>query len=82
MTTGTIGSYIDELKSASIEIENQVKAHKILTEAGYNSLEVQKILQNKTLTAAIADIGGLSASTEERKELNKEIQKQLILTMN
>ena len=77
--TGTIGTYIDDLKSASKEIENQVKAHEALTTAGYNSLEIQKILQNKTLTAAIAEHGFLSVSIEEREQLNKEIQKTINL---
>jgi hypothetical protein len=73
MTTGTIGTYIDDLKSASREIENQVKAQVALTKEGYNSIEIQKILENKTLVAAIAARGFLSASIEERKELNVEI---------
>ena len=77
--TGTIGTYIDDLKSASKEIENQVKAHEVLTTEGYNSLEIQKILQNKTLTAAIAEHGFLSVSIEEREQLNKEIQKTINL---
>ena len=77
--TGTIGSYIDDLKTASREIENQVKAQDILTKAGYNALEIQKILENKTLVATIAQKGMLAASTEERKELNAEIQKTINL---
>ena len=44
MTTATIGTYIDELKSASREIENQVKAQQVLTKEGYNSLEIQNLV--------------------------------------
>ena len=70
---------IDELKSASREIENQVKAQQVLTKEGYNSLEIQKILENKTLTAAIAANNQLNASVQERKQLNAEIQKTINL---
>ena len=75
----TIGGYIQDVKDASREIENQVTAHQVLTKEGYNSLEIQKILQNATLTAKIAAQGGLKATTEEQKELNKEIQKTINL---
>ena len=75
----TIGGYIQDVKDASKEIENQVIAHKALTDEGYNSLEIQKILQNATLTAKIAAQGGLKATTEEQKELNREIEKTINL---
>jgi hypothetical protein len=75
----TIGGYIQDVKDASKEIENQVAAHQILTKEGYNSLEIQKILQNATLTAKIAAQGGLKATKEEQAELNKEIQKTINL---
>ena len=75
----TIGGYIQDVKDASKEIENQVIAHKALTDEGYNSLEIQKILQNATLTAKIAAQGGLKATKEEQAELNKEIQKTVDL---
>jgi TP901 family phage tail tape measure protein len=75
----TIGGYIQDVKDASKEIENQIVAHKVLTDEGYNSLEIQKILQDATLTAKIAAQGGLKATTEEQKELNKEIQKTIDL---
>jgi len=79
MTTGTIGTYIDDLKTANKEIENQIKAQDILTKAGYNAIEVQKILENKTLVAGIAERGFLSVSIEERAELNTEIKKTIDL---
>ena len=75
----TIGGYIQDVKDASKEIENQVTAHQALTKEGYNSLEIQKILQNVTLTAKIAAQGGLQATKEEQAELNKEIQKTINL---
>jgi TP901 family phage tail tape measure protein len=75
----TIGGYIQDVKDASKEIENQVTAHQALTKEGYNSLEIQKILQNETLTAKIAAQGGLQATKEEQAELNKEIQKTINL---
>jgi TP901 family phage tail tape measure protein len=75
----TIGGYIQDVKDASKEIENQVAAHEALTKEGYNSLEIQKILQNVTLTAKIAAQGGLQATKEEQAELNKEIQKTINL---
>jgi hypothetical protein len=75
----TIGGYIQDVKDASKEIENQVTAHQLLTKEGYNSLEIQKILQNATLTAKIAAQGGLKATKEEQAELNKEIQKTINL---
>jgi TP901 family phage tail tape measure protein len=75
----TIGGYIQDVKDASKEIENQVVAHKALTDEGYNSLEIQKILQNATLTAKIAAQGGLQATKEEQAELNAEIQKTINL---
>ncbi len=75
----TIGGYIQDVKDASKEIENQVTAHQVLTEEGYNSLEIQKILQDATLTAKIAAQGGLKATKEEQEELNKEIQKTIDL---
>jgi TP901 family phage tail tape measure protein len=75
----TIGGYIQDVKDASKEIENQVIAHQLLTKEGYNSLEIQKILQNATLTAKIAAQGGLKATKEEQAELNKEIQKTIDL---
>jgi TP901 family phage tail tape measure protein len=84
--TKTIGLYIDELKTANQEVENQTKAYNILVaardtnnKAVYTSLEIQKILENKTLAAAIAEKGFLNASTEERKELNEEIKLSLFL---
>jgi TP901 family phage tail tape measure protein len=75
----TIGGYIQDVKDASKEIENQIAAHELLTKEGYNSLEIQKILQNATLTAKIAAQGGLKATKEEQAELNKEIQKTIDL---
>jgi hypothetical protein len=75
----TIGGYIQDVKDASKEIENQVAAHKLLTKEGYNSLEIQKILQDATLTAKIAAQGGLKATKEEQIELNKEIKKTIDL---
>jgi TP901 family phage tail tape measure protein len=75
----TIAGYIQDVKDASKEIENQVIAHKALTDEGYNSLEIQKILQNATLTAKIAAQGGLKATKEEQAELNKEIEKTINL---
>jgi hypothetical protein len=75
----TIGGYIQDVKDASKEIENQVSAHQLLTKEGYNSLEIQKILQNATLTAKIAAQGGLKATKEEQIELNKEIKKTIDL---
>jgi len=75
----TIGGYIQDVKDASKEIENQVTAHQLLTKEGYNSLEIQKILQNVTLTAKIAAQGGLKATKEEQAELNKEIEKTINL---
>jgi TP901 family phage tail tape measure protein len=75
----TIGGYIQDVKDASREIENQVTAHELLTKEGYNSLEIQKILQNATLTAKIAAQGGLKATKEEQAELNKEIEKTINL---
>jgi hypothetical protein len=75
----TIGGYIQDVKDASKEIENQIIAHEVLTQEGYNSLEIQKILQNATLTAKIAAQGGLKATKEEQAELNKEIQKTIDL---
>jgi hypothetical protein len=75
----TIAEYIQDVKDASKEIENQVKAHQLLTKEGYNSLEIQKILQDVTLTAKIAAQGGLKATKEEQAELNKEIKKTIDL---
>ena len=75
----TIGGYIQDVKDASKEIENQVAAHQLLTKEGYNSLEIQKILQDATLTAKIAAQGGLKATKEEQIELNKEIKKTIDL---
>jgi hypothetical protein len=85
-TSGTIGSYIDELKAANEEVANQVKAYNALNgardkdnKAIYTTVEIQKILENKTLAAAIAERGFLSASTEERSELNEEIKRSITL---
>jgi TP901 family phage tail tape measure protein len=75
----TIAGYIQDVKDASKEIENQVAAHELLTKEGYNSLEIQKILQDATLTAKIAAQGGLKATTQEQAELNKEIKKTIDL---
>jgi TP901 family phage tail tape measure protein len=75
----TIAGYIQDIRDASKEIENQVAAHKLLTKEGYNSLEIQKILQDATLTAKIAAQGGLKATKEEQIELNKEIKKTIDL---
>jgi len=75
----TIAGYVQDVKDASKEIENQVAAHKLLTQEGYNSLEIQKILQDATLTAKIAAQGGLKATKEEQIELNKEIKKTIDL---
>jgi TP901 family phage tail tape measure protein len=83
---GTIGGFIQDVKDSSKAIEDQVNAYNILSKAKnedgkltYNSIEIQKILQNATLTAAIAAKGGLQATKEEQKELNKEIQKTISL---
>jgi TP901 family phage tail tape measure protein len=85
-TSGTIGSYIDDLKTSNEEVGNQVKAYNALNSARdkdgksiYTTIEIQKILENKTLTAAIAERGFLSASTEEREELNAEIERSITL---
>jgi hypothetical protein len=82
----TIGGFIQDVKDSSKEIENQVNAYNILSNARdkdnklmYNTVEIQKILQNATLTAKIAAEGELKATTEEQKELNKEIQKTIDL---
>jgi hypothetical protein len=75
----TIAGYIQDVKDASKEIENQVVAHRVLTNEGYNSLEIQKILQDATLTAKIAAQGGLKATKEEQVELNNEIKKTIDL---
>jgi hypothetical protein len=82
----TIGGFIQDVKDSSKEIENQVNAYNILSNARdednklmYNSLEIQKILQNATLTAKIAAQGGLKATKQEQEELNKEIQKTIDL---
>ena len=82
----TIGGFIQDVKDSSREIENQVTAYNILSNARdkdnklmYNTLEIQKILQNATLTAKIAAQGGLKATTEEQAELNKEIKKTIDL---
>jgi len=75
----TIGGYIQDVKDATKEIENQITANEVLTKEGYNSLEIQKILQDATLTAKIAAQGGLKATKEEQAELNKEIQKTIDL---
>ena len=79
MTTSMAGVYIDSLREANREIEKQVKAYDILTNAGYNQIEVEKILQNSALVASIADRGFLSVSTEERRDLNAEIEKTINL---
>jgi len=85
-TSGTIGSYIDELKAANEEVANQVKAYNALNSVRdkdnksiYTTVEIQKILENKTLAAAIAERGFLSASTEERSELNEAIKRSITL---
>jgi TP901 family phage tail tape measure protein len=85
-TSGTIGSYIDDLKTSNEEVGNQVKAYNALNSARdkdgksiYTTIEIQKILENKTLTAAIAERGFLSASTEERNQLNAEIERSITL---
>jgi TP901 family phage tail tape measure protein len=75
----TIGGFIQDVKDSSKEIENQILATKSLTDEGYNSLEIQKILQDTTLTAKIAAQGGLKATKEEQAELNKEIEKTINL---
>jgi TP901 family phage tail tape measure protein len=75
----TIGGFIQDIKDSSKAIEDQISAYKILTQEGYNSLEIQKILQDETLAAKIAAQGGLYATKEEQKELNKEIQKTINL---
>jgi TP901 family phage tail tape measure protein len=82
----TIGGFIQEVKDSSKAIEDQVIAYDILSKAKnedgkltYNSIEIQKILQNATLTAKIAAQGGLKATKEEQAELNKEIEKTISL---
>jgi hypothetical protein len=78
-TSGTIGSYIDDIRTSNNAIEDQIKAQKILADEGYSLIAIQTILQNKTLTASIAERGFLSASVEERKELNDEIRRSIVL---
>jgi TP901 family phage tail tape measure protein len=82
----TIGGFIQEVKDSSKAIEDQVNAYDILSKAKnedgkltYNSIEIQKILQNATLTAKIAAQGGLKATKQEQEELNKEIKKTIDL---
>jgi hypothetical protein len=82
----TIGGFIQDVKDSSKAIENQINAYRILSTAKnedgtltYKSIEIQKILQNETLAAKIAAQGGLNATKEEQKELNKEIQKTIDL---
>ena len=81
----TISGFIQDVKDANKAIEDQVIAYDILSKAKnedgkltYNSIEIQKILQDATLTAKIAAQKGLKATKEEQAELNKEIK---ILTM-
>jgi TP901 family phage tail tape measure protein len=82
----TIGGFIQEVKDSSKAIEDQVNAYDILSKAKnedgkltYNSIEIQKILQNATLTAKIAAQKGLKATKQEQEELNKEIKKTIDL---
>jgi hypothetical protein len=82
----TIGGFIQDVKDSSKEIENQVSAYDVLSNARdkdnkliYNTVEIQKILQNATLNEKIAAQGGLQATKEEQAELNAEIQKTINL---
>jgi TP901 family phage tail tape measure protein len=82
----TIGGFIQEVKDSSKAIEDQVIAYDILSKAKnedgkltYNSIEIQKVLQNATLTAKIAAQKGLKATKQEQEELNKEIEKTINL---
>jgi hypothetical protein len=82
----TIGTYIDQLKTANDEVNNQIRAHNVLIDmrdennkAIYTTAEIQKILENKTLAAQIAEKGALVISAAERKELNHEIERSISL---
>jgi TP901 family phage tail tape measure protein len=82
----TIGTYIDQLKTANNEVNNQIRAHNVLIDmrdennkAIYTTAEIQKILENKTLAAQIAEKGALVISAAERKELNDEIERSISL---
>jgi TP901 family phage tail tape measure protein len=82
----TIGTYIDQLKTANKEVANQIKAHNVLIDmrdennkAIYTTAQIQKILEDKTLAAQIAEKGALTISAAERKELNDEIERGLFL---
>jgi TP901 family phage tail tape measure protein len=79
LRTLTAGELIDRTKQENKEIQNQVTAYKILKDAKYSQLEIERILSDATMAGMIADQGFLSISVSERKDLNAEILKTIRL---
>jgi len=70
---------INKIDTENAAIQRQIDAYKILVKQGYNRMEIERILQDETMVAMIADQGFLSLSISERTELNKKINETIRL---
>jgi TP901 family phage tail tape measure protein len=70
---------IKKIDEENAGIKRQVDAYKILVKQGYNRMEIERILQDETMVAMIADQGFLSLSIDERTKLNEKIKETIAL---
>jgi TP901 family phage tail tape measure protein len=74
----TIGTFIDNLREENREIEVQIKAYDALKNQGWGNIEIQTILADKTMAAAIAAQGQMEGYSQE----NEDIIEQLNIIIN
>jgi TP901 family phage tail tape measure protein len=73
----TIGSYLQVQKESNKSLESQIQTFNKLTDAGYKTDQIIKILEDDTLALDLANGGAFSE--EELKQFNAELAKTLTL---
>jgi hypothetical protein len=73
----TIGSYLQVQKESNKSLESQIQTFNKLTDAGYKTDQIIKILEDDTLALDLANGGAFSEA--ELKQFNDELAKTLTL---
>jgi TP901 family phage tail tape measure protein len=73
----TVGSYLQGQKEANKSLESQIQTFNKLTDAGYKTDQIIKILEDDTLALDLANGGAFSK--EELEQFNAELAKTLKL---
>ena len=76
----TVGTFIDNLREENREIEIQIKAYDALKKQGWGNVEIQAILADKTMAAAIASQGAMKGYVQENKEIIEQLE--IIINQN